>query len=65
MNTFLITFLVFLLVVTAMAVGVIFSNRKIKGSCGGLNNVDGLEGDCVLCSKKKCEKKQALRDSKA
>jgi len=58
MNTFLITFLFFLLFVVVMAVGVIFSNRKIKGSCGGLNNVDGLEGDCLLCNKK-CEKKAA------
>ncbi|MDX2425578.1 MAG: (Na+)-NQR maturation NqrM [Cycloclasticus sp.] len=59
MNIFLITFVFFLLFVAAMAVGVIFSNRKIKGSCGGLNNVDGLEGDCLLCSNKKCEKKKA------
>jgi len=58
MNTFLITFLFFLLFVVVMAVGVIFSNRKIKGSCGGLNSVDGLEGDCLLCNKK-CEKKAA------
>jgi hypothetical protein len=59
MNIFLITFVFFLLFVAAMAVGVIFSNKKIKGSCGGLNNVDGLEGDCLLCSNKKCEKKKA------
>jgi len=58
MNTFFITFLFFLLFVVVMAVGVIFSNRKIKGSCGGLNSVDGLEGDCLLCNKK-CEKKAA------
>jgi len=58
MNTFLITFLFFLVFVVVMAVGVIFSNKKIKGSCGGLNSVDGLEGDCLLCNKK-CEKKAA------
>ena len=58
MNIFFITFAFFLLFVAAMAVGVIFSNRKIKGSCGGLNNVDGLEGECLLCSNKKCEKKK-------
>ncbi|MDF1689530.1 MAG: (Na+)-NQR maturation NqrM [Cycloclasticus sp.] len=58
MNTFLVTFLFFLLFVVVMAVGVIFSNKKIKGSCGGLNSVDGLEGECLLCNKK-CEKKAA------
>ncbi|MBL4743800.1 MAG: (Na+)-NQR maturation NqrM [Cycloclasticus sp.] len=56
MNIFLVTFVVFMLVVAVMAVGVIFSNRKVKGSCGGINNVDGLEGECTLCSNKKCEK---------
>ena len=59
MNTFLATFAFFILFVLAMAVGVIFSNKKIKGSCGGLNNVDGLEGDCLLCSNKKCAKSKA------
>jgi len=32
----LAAFLIFGLVMAAMAVGVIFSNRTIKGSCGGL-----------------------------
>lgn len=59
MTTFLITLLVFLLAVLGMAVGVIFSNREIKGSCGGLNNVPGLESDdCMFCNNKKCKKKQ-------
>tara|TARA_Y100000588_G_scaffold327596_1_gene362691 strand:+ start:380 stop:589 length:210 start_codon:yes stop_codon:yes gene_type:complete len=30
-------FVVFGVVMVGMAVGVIFSNRRIKGSCGGLN----------------------------
>ena len=36
MGTVLVAFLVFGLVMAAMAVGVIFSNITIKGSCGGL-----------------------------
>ena len=40
MGTILIAaFVAFGLVMVAMAVGVIFSNRVIKGSCGGLNSV--------------------------
>ncbi len=43
METFLATLTVFGVVVLAMAVGVIFQGRRLKGSCGG------TEGDCT-CS---------------
>ena len=49
MNQLLVTFGVFLLVMIVMAVGVLVSNREIKGSCGGLNDIDGLEGACDIC----------------
>lgn len=35
----LAAFAVFGLVIVGMAVGVIFSNRRIQGSCGGLNTM--------------------------
>ena len=50
MATFLITFFVLLLVVAAMAVGVLAGRRPLNGSCGGLNNVDGLEQACPICA---------------
>ena len=37
MEQYLAALLVFGLVIAGMAVGVIFSNRRIKGSCGGLS----------------------------
>ena len=37
MDMLLPVFVVFAVVMVGMAVGVIFSNRQIKGSCGGLN----------------------------
>jgi len=44
--------------VLAMAVGVIFSNKSLKGSCGGLGAVMGE--DCELCENKdKCENKKS------
>lgn len=43
----------------AMAVGVIFSNKPIKGSCGGLAAL-GMKGDCEICggNRDKCESSQ-------
>ncbi len=43
--TWLLTFLGFLLVILLMALGVIFHNKRIQGSCGGLGNV-GVDKVC-------------------
>jgi len=42
MQTFLATAVLFGLAMVAMAVGVIFSDRRLQGSCGGT----GLECSC-------------------
>lgn len=51
MQLFLISFAVIAMAVAAMAVGVIVSNRRIRGSCGGLEAIDGLESACEVCVK--------------
>lgn len=60
MSTLLAAFLAFSLVMVAMAVGVIFSNRTIKGSCGGLGAISAKIG-LPLCEcggdPEKCKKK--------
>ena len=43
--TFLLTLLGFVGIVFLMAIGVIFSRKPIKGSCGGLSNV-GVDKAC-------------------
>ena len=48
MMTFIFTLVFFLLVVAAMAIGVIFSNKPIKGSCGGMGAL-GLDTACDVC----------------
>lgn len=59
MEIFIITFIVLLIVVIAMAVGVIFGRGAIKGSCGGINNIDGLDSACDFCSEP-CEKRKQI-----
>ncbi len=48
----IITACAFGLVLSAMAIGVIFGRRSISGSCGGLGNVRNEDGSvsCSLCS---------------
>jgi len=45
--TLFVTFVVLLVVIGAMAIGVMNGRRPISGSCGGLNG-----GGCELCSGK-------------
>lgn len=49
---FLAAAIVFLLAVTGMAAGVIISNRRLKGSCGGLAGMTDSAGQtaCDLCA---------------
>ena len=56
MLTFFLAMLVFILVVAGMAVGVIFSNKPIKGSCGGMSAI-GIDSNCDICggNPKVCE----------
>ena len=52
MIVFAVTFGVFVLVITGMAVGVMLGRREISGSCGGLAGGADLDGQtsCSLCS---------------
>lgn len=50
MSTFLLAFGLLLLVMLGMALGVILNGRTIKGSCGGLNAVEGAD-HCLVCKK--------------
>ena len=41
-------FIVMLLIVAAMAIGVMFGRRPIAGSCGGLKTL-GISAECEIC----------------
>lgn len=56
MTTLLVTFLVLAIVVCIMSVGVLMGRKPVQGSCGGLNNIDGLS-ECEICGgdRNKCD----------
>ncbi len=64
MITALITLLVMLTVVAAMAIGVIMGRKPISGSCGGIAAL-GLDTECEICGgdPAKCDVEIAKTDS--
>ncbi len=60
METFVFAFVLLLLVILGMSVGVMFRGKTIKGSCGGLNAVEGSD-KCLIC-KKDVDPDSPLRD---
>ncbi len=63
---FIATFVVFLLVVVAMAIGYIVNKKTIGGSCGGLGAV-GIEKECDCddpCDNRKKKNEEAERTKK-
>ena len=64
-----ITFVAFAVLLFAMAVGVIFSGKKISGSCGGIASMESEDGStsCSLCSNPAdaCKELRELMQEKA
>lgn len=56
MTTFILVFLIFMVIIVAMAVGVMAGRKPIAGSCGGLGAI-GLE--CDGGCENPCPKRQA------
>jgi len=48
LSTIVLTFLFMLLVVSAMAVGVLVGRKPIAGSCGGMKAL-GMDVECEIC----------------
>ncbi len=47
MSTFLLTFVLFLLVFAALALGLMAGRGPVKGSCGGMSAL--TDGSCEIC----------------
>ncbi|MEZ5572322.1 MAG: (Na+)-NQR maturation NqrM [Halioglobus sp.] len=72
MSLFFISILVMVLVIAAMAIGVLAGRPPIKGSCGGMGAL-GVDASCEICggSPQRCEEetrqahsRKGKRDSK-
>ncbi len=52
MSVYLLTFAVFAVALAGMAIGVMLSGRRIKGSCGGLSAYKDRDGNsvCEACT---------------
>lgn len=61
MTTWILVFLIMLLVVLGMAVGVIMGRPPIAGSCGGIANLGIEKDECPICggSQDKCDEANA------
>jgi hypothetical protein len=59
MQTFLATLVVFALAMLAMAVGVVFSGRRLRGSCGGT----GEDCSCDAAARAECARTKAQAES--
>ena len=63
MSMFLATFAIMVLAALGMAIGVITGRRELKGSCGGLNAVDG--GECPCGRQNSCDEFAAQKSEVA
>ena len=59
LQTFALAFVILLLVVAGMALGVIFKNRPLAGSCGGL----AADGRCTACGREAVEREGCNRSA--
>ena len=50
MEVYILTFVIFLIIIIIMSLGVMLMNKNIKGSCGGLNAISGSD-KCSVCNK--------------
>jgi len=48
MSIVIVSFVLMVIVVLLMSVGVLMGRKPVQGSCGGLNNIEGMV-ECEIC----------------
>jgi len=64
-ETFVLTFVVLGLVIGGMAIGAIFRDQPIAGSCGGIGNVPGMPAPNCTCKKPCAKRLEAMAAERA
>ncbi len=54
----ILSFLVFIIVVLSMSIGVFYGRRALRGSCGGLNKISGIDSDCGGQCRRPCARRK-------
>jgi hypothetical protein len=58
MTELLASIVIFILAAGGLALGLLCGRRGITGSCGGLNNIPGIESDCGGTCRRPCRKRR-------
>nr|CAA6829761.1 MAG: Unknown protein [uncultured Thiotrichaceae bacterium] len=58
MQIFFLTFIIFSLAMLGLAIGWLFNEKVLKGSCGGMSALPGMQDHQCSCSNP-CEKRKA------
>jgi len=65
MTIWIVTFFFIAAMVLIMSIGVLFGRKPVQGSCGGLNNIEGMS-ECELCGgdRNKCDEVTSQQGAK-
>ncbi len=64
MEVFFISFIIIGLAFLGMGAGVLFGRSSIKGSCGGLKTIEGLDTGCPVCGASRDNGDTGARDQR-
>jgi hypothetical protein len=58
MAEFLLAFIAFIVAVLALSLGQLCGRGTVRGSCGGLSAIPGIDSDCAGACRRPCERRR-------